>query len=271
MGLRYELPLGYPNYEVANRMEQFDIATGLPVPEEWCRGGQEGLGAARWRGLPDGKAHRAASGLRRLLLAGADSDRRDGGLESASVRRIAPDFRTPYVQQWNMALQRQLPGEMQATISYVGTKGTRLTLGEGQLAGLNFNQAAPGAGAVNSRCRWPNDGAVSIFQSDFDSTYHSLQATLVKRWANSMQFQLAYTLSNEPIFNLAGARGNSDFDIRHQFRGTFSYELPVGRGKPLMSGAGTGRQRRAGRLAGEWGSFALHRIPPLPFSRAPTR
>ena len=72
-----------------------------------------------------------------------------------------------------------------------------------------------------------------------------------------MQFQFAYTFShlidnldasNQPIFNLAGARGNGDFDIRHQFRGTFSYELPVGHGKALMGGAG----RFADAALGGW-------------------
>jgi len=178
----------------------------------------------------------------------------DGPLRTAdpnapgqSYTGIAGDFRTPYIKQWNVAVQRQLPGEMHVTVAYVGTKGTRLPLGEGQLTGVNFNQAAPGTGAVNLRRRWPNDGSVTIYQSDFDSTYHSLQATLVKRWANSMQFQLAYTYShlidnldatNLPIFNISGARGNGDFDIRQQFRGTFGYELPVGRGEPLLGGAG---------------------------------
>jgi len=43
-----------------------------------------------------------------------------------------------------------------------------------------------------------------------------------------VQYQLAYTFAHNidnldisalPIFNLHGARGNSDFDIRQQFRG----------------------------------------------------
>ena len=196
----------------------------------------------------------------------------DPNTPGQSYTGIATDFRTPYVQQWNVAVQRQLPGQQQLTVAYVGTKGTRLPTGEGQLTTVNFNQAAPGDGAVNTRRRWPNDGTVGIYQSDFNSTYHSLQVSLVKRWANSMQFQVAYTYShlidnlditNLPVFNLSGARGNGDFDIRHQFRGTFNYELPFGRGKALLPGARARAEQRGGRLAGERCTVTVHRIPVL--------
>jgi outer membrane receptor protein involved in Fe transport len=148
---------------------------------------------------------------------------------------IQPDFRVPYVQQWNLAVQRQVPGGQQLTVAYVGTKGTRLVQGWEQLAGINFNQAVPGDGAVNNRRRWPQHGNVSIFTSNANSTYHSMQATLVKRWANSLHYQLAYTWSHAidnreitqlPISDLRGAKGNSDNDVRHQFRSTFGYQLP---------------------------------------------
>jgi hypothetical protein len=289
IGLRYELPSGYPNTEVADRMQQFDIASGRPAPvgtgnypsrsgiptdrNDWA----PRVGAAYRIGA--GTVIRAAYGVYyslvpipigvtlvsnpplfvNSLVSNSQTDfpgarsLTDGPLRTADPNAagqnytgIQPDFRTPYVQQWNAALQRRLPGDQQITAAYVGTKGTRLTAGVGQLAGVNFNQAAPGDGAVNLRRRWPNNGNVTIYQSNFNSTYHSMQVTLVKRWANSIQYQLAYTYSHlidnldlaaQPIFNLAGARGNSDLDIRHQFRGTFGYELPVGRGKPLLGGA----------------------------------
>jgi len=148
---------------------------------------------------------------------------------------IQPDFRVPYVQQWNLAVQRQMPGAQQLTVAYVGTKGTRLVQGWEQLAGINFNQAVPGDGAVNPRRRWPQHGNVSIFTSNANSTYHSLQTTLVKRFANSMHYQLAYTWSHAidnreitqlPINDLRGAKGNSDNDVRHQLRATFGYQVP---------------------------------------------
>ena len=43
----------------------------------------------------------------------------------------------PYVQQWSLSVQRELPGGMVGTFAYVGSKGTHLTLE------TNLNQLAP--------------------------------------------------------------------------------------------------------------------------------
>jgi hypothetical protein len=43
----------------------------------------------------------------------------------------------PYVQQWSLSVERQLPKNMVATVAYVGSKGTHLT------AELQINQLAP--------------------------------------------------------------------------------------------------------------------------------
>ncbi|HLJ17665.1 MAG TPA: carboxypeptidase regulatory-like domain-containing protein [Bryobacteraceae bacterium] len=301
LGLRYELPLGYPNTEVANRMEQFDIATGFPVPVDagqypWRSGIPTDRNAwaprigASYR-LGNSTVVRAAYGIFYSLIPiplsntlaanpplflnskvtndqadfeGARSIS-DGPLRTTdpnapgqSYYGIATDFRVPLIQEWNLAIQRQFPGQQQLTVAYVGTKGTHLTaVAGGGVSAVNFNQAIPGTGAVNLRRRWPNDGTVSIYQSDFDSIYHSLQVMLVKRWANALSYQIAYTYShlidnldpsNLPIFNLSGARGNGDYDIRHQLRGTFSYELPFGRGKTLLANS----SRLVNALAGGW-------------------
>ena len=49
----------------------------------------------------------------------------------------------PYVQQWSLSLQRQLPAAMVASFAYVGSKGTHL------VADLQLNQLAPVPAADN--------------------------------------------------------------------------------------------------------------------------
>jgi hypothetical protein len=49
----------------------------------------------------------------------------------------------PYVQQWSLSLQRQLPGAMVVSVAYVGSKGTHL------VADLQLNQLAPVPAADN--------------------------------------------------------------------------------------------------------------------------
>src|SRR5205814_9270415 len=113
---------------------------------------------------------------------------------------------------------------------YVGSKATRLPAGAMQVGAINLNQAAPGDGAVNLRRRWPQHGNVDYYESFANSTYHSLQATLAKRFSNSMHYQVAYTYSHLidgvditglPLDNLSGAKGSGDTDVRHQLRTTF--------------------------------------------------
>ena len=49
----------------------------------------------------------------------------------------------PYVQQWNLNVQKELPGNIVASVAYVGSKGTHLTLQS------NANQLFPVAAANN--------------------------------------------------------------------------------------------------------------------------
>ena len=49
----------------------------------------------------------------------------------------------PYVQQWSLSVQRQLPGTMVGTFAYVGSKGTHLTLE------TNLNQLPPVTASQN--------------------------------------------------------------------------------------------------------------------------
>jgi hypothetical protein len=89
------------------------------------------------------------------------------------------------------------------------------------------------------------------------SNYHGLLTTLHKNVSHGLQFDLNYTwshsidnvslIANAAAFGGYGficdvlrpreCRSNSDFDITHNFNGNFVYELPVGRGKALASGA----------------------------------
>lgn len=181
---------------------------------------------------------------------------------------IRPDWKVPYMQQWNLAIQRQLPGQQQLSVAYVGTKGTRLR------QRINQNQAVPGDGPINPRRRWPQHGRVNIFESRGNSIYHALQAHLVRRFSQGLHYQLAYTWShliddgefigNVPINDIARLRGNGDWaDIRHNLRTTFGYELPFGQGKRFLSNANP----VADKILGGWEiAGGLSFYSGLPFS-----
>jgi len=60
-----------------------------------------------------------------------------------NVTSIPTKVRWPYVQQWSLSVQRELPGHLLGSIAYVGSKGTNLT------AELQVNQLTPLSASQN--------------------------------------------------------------------------------------------------------------------------
>ena len=106
-------------------------------------------------------------------------------------------------------------------------------------------------------------GGLNVFDSNDYSNYHGFQFIFRRRINAGLGFQLGYTFSkskdnrswdpslstvsggsvqaaSSTPFDLRDRSLNyawSDFDRRHVFQGTYTYELPVGRGKRFGSGA----------------------------------
>ncbi len=153
----------------------------------------------------------------------------------ATIRGLEKNLAMPYVQQWNMNLQRQLPFDTLLTVAYVGTNGVKLR------DEIDLNQARPGAGAVAARRPYPFFGSIIDTEFRANSIYHGLQATFEKRYSKGMSFLAAYTWGHaiddtsvfggdhQDMLNLRADRGNSPYDVRHTFVYSFNYEMPFGR------------------------------------------
>ncbi len=161
---------------------------------------------------------------------------------------IDPDFTAGYMQQWNVNLQHELPKNIVVQAAYVGSKGTRLMIGQ------NINPAVfvPGnstPGNVNARRLYQGFAQIQNTQSTANSTYHSLQLSVNRRfssgisilgsyvWAKSLD--LASNDGNSGVgnqatnpFNQAADKGLSDFDVRHRVVTSFLYELPFFKKQP---------------------------------------
>ena len=81
-----------------------------------------------------------------------------------------------YSQQWNFAIQRQLPGQFSVDAAYVGTKGTRLQSSRG------INVPREGPGVVQNRRPYPDFGVITWNDQSASSIYHSLQLKLERRF-----------------------------------------------------------------------------------------
>jgi hypothetical protein len=166
---------------------------------------------------------------------------------------IDRNIKTPMMQQWHLGFQYQLPTQTVLEITYAGSHGEHL------YGFYNGNQATPSAdpqAPLAPRRPFPAvDGTIDLFRSNTISNYHSLQTRLEKRITHGLMFQAAYTYSHAldeassaslgslnngdfRDFRRPGMEyGNSDFDVRHHFVLSYSYDLPFGKGKAFAGNA----------------------------------
>lgn len=129
---------------------------------------------------------------------------------------------TPYVQQWNVNIQRDLPGNLIAEIAYLGSKGTKLLIGESGLAlgqvdpsylslgtalqdqvpnpffGIITNPSSPLRFATVQRARllrpFPQYDGVGAFRvPGAESIYHAMTLRVDKRYSNGISLLSSYT------------------------------------------------------------------------------
>jgi hypothetical protein len=175
---------------------------------------------------------------------------------------LAPSLVTPYMQQWNLGIERQLGKDTVLQVTYAGSKGTKLfTFYNGNQADPSPDPAAPFA----PRRPVPAiDTGINLFKSDGGSKYHSLQSRLEKRFTHGFSVLVTYTYShaqdNASNANLGSQnndgfrwfkhpeweKGNASFDVRHRFTASYIYELPFGKGKAFLGGASGAMQQVVG-------------------------
>jgi len=166
------------------------------------------------------------------------------------------DWSIPYVQTFNLGVQTSFANNWMLDLGYVGSLGRKFprlfsfnqaatpaaTLGlaegfpstAGSLGGPLFpafgNLTAPGLGSF-------------LMESNANSNYNSLQATLNKRFSHGLQMLLSYTWSHSldyysgsdvsdvtllpgDMVNEQHNYGSSDFDRRQRFVASYLYNLP---------------------------------------------
>jgi len=164
-------------------------------------------------------------------------------------------FRTPYVQQWSLSIQKQLPGTVLFEVDYVGNHGSQLLgLGQGnQPTVLN-------ATTVNSRRPLAayTIAPVKTVGNWNSSQFEGLSAKIEKRYAsgvsflNSFTYGHAFDLQNPALdlcdtcgvgdtlqdnYNRAANYASADNDVRFRYVLSGIGELPFGRGRRYFADA----------------------------------
>jgi Carboxypeptidase regulatory-like domain len=163
--------------------------------------------------------------------------------------------KVPKIYQWNFGAEHQLASNYMVQLAYVGSHGYNLAFP------VDINQVHPENWVpVNSQQFRPYpvyqgiNGGGNAGTMNAISNYNALQASITKRMANGVSLSFNYTYSHflddldssgwgsrmgpqdyQDAYHPEANYSNSNFDVRHAFKGYVVYQLPFGRGKAFLN------------------------------------
>ncbi len=148
---------------------------------------------------------------------------------------LDPHYHLPYVQVWNLDVQKTLPWNVVLNVGYNGSRGNHLDI-----------TSAPRASA-SSPSTDPTGQVFNYEQSAAFSKFNAGNAAVNKRLSKGISLGANYQYSHsiddagsvggtstvvaQNWQDLKAEEGNSSFDQRHKVSGTYLYELPFGKDK----------------------------------------
>ena len=185
-------------------------------------------------------------------------------------------YKDPYVQEWNVTLERDLGKGIGIRLSYDGNHSTDLGTGSNlnqpavNTVGYSTLTATPAS--VNANFPFPLWQYIQYNTNLGYGNYNAATIALQKRMSSGLQFQMSYIYARN-LSNVNGAAtsaasafqgefggnvstvqnpsldyGNTSFTRRHRVLTTFLYELPFGKGKVFLPGA----NGLINRMVGGW-------------------
>jgi len=163
-----------------------------------------------------------------------------------SASGFNPHLTVPYLQQWNVTLEKQI-GTVGVSVAYVGSHAVSL------LYGRNINQpmASTTPFSINALPN-PNFNTVTWYENGGSQRYNSLQVSAAKRLGKTVHFSAGWTWAKDltdqsdndwiyadsPIqnqFNRAAEFGHNAYTPTHRFYADAIFSLPVGRNQRYLS------------------------------------
>ncbi len=202
-----------------------------------------------------------------------------------SFSLVDPHARSPYVQQYSLDVQRELPFGIAAEVGFVGSKSSHLTLGAPTLnenalnpsllslgSALTQQVANPfyghgGVGVIGTAkiqasqllLPYPTFGAINLSFSDNNKAlYDSFVMKAQKRLSAGLTLLSTLTWSRnwdessggvgntlnggakapQDPYNMAAEYAFSNIDTPFRWSTAISYQLPFGKGKPMLNRGG---------------------------------
>jgi hypothetical protein len=165
-------------------------------------------------------------------------------LNSSSFFYIPPNFKNPYADSWNVAVERSFRSNLSLQVAYVANHGTHMSSGQ------NINDPSTydgGAASDPENATFGRTASTTEYYLGFSSNYQALQSQLTLRASHGLTFMSAYTWGKglnyigDPdsgvdfFINLRRNYGPDDQDRKSNFEQTMTYALPFGRGHALLN------------------------------------
>jgi Carboxypeptidase regulatory-like domain len=158
------------------------------------------------------------------------------------------NFKNPYVESWNFAIQRSLPARFVLDLAYVGNHSVDTVVNYNLNAATVVGLGNKGLPEFNSFGR---TASTNLLFAGFSSSYNALQAKLDRHFSEGFTTTTSYTFGKGMGFQTDDDGGlafyinqrrnyaRNDFDRTHTFVQSIVYDLPFGRGRRLVtSGVG---------------------------------
>jgi outer membrane receptor protein involved in Fe transport len=153
---------------------------------------------------------------------------------------VDPHFRNASLQSWNANVQRQIARDLAMTVGYFGSRGRDLRITRNINQPVNGARPYPAVSSSSSISPGVPLGNIMQVESSGFSSYNALWASVTKRLSRGLLFNASYTLSKsldtnslnssgfaiQDNYDIENQYGLSDFDARHRFVLSATYQLP---------------------------------------------
>ncbi|MGH9340897.1 MAG: carboxypeptidase regulatory-like domain-containing protein [Acidobacteriota bacterium] len=175
-----------------------------------------------------------------------------GTTGSVSLRFTSKDIVNPYLQQWNLTLERDLGFETALRLSYIGTKNTQITFNR------NINQISASTEPFSADRRpYSLFNELLLTDNGGNSSYNALSVDFERKGGAGLYYQVNWTWAKnigdvddagnierglviENAFCRACERGNFQWTPRHRLIANLMWELPFGQGRRFLNQSGLG-------------------------------
>jgi hypothetical protein len=154
---------------------------------------------------------------------------------------VDPRLRNASLRSWNVNVQQQVAADLAATVGYSGSRGRNLRISRNINQPIDNVRPFPGVSASSPIRPGAPLGNIAQAESTGFSSYHALWVSATKRLSRGLLLDTSYTWSKsldtnslnssavavQDSYDIANQYGLSDFDARHRFVLSATYELPL--------------------------------------------